>query len=105
MKLKEVNTWQYYFQKFDWTKCSAVAILAKVNGKSVVAIVKTRSAGVAISESCFKRLGLVGMIRWSVPSPLPLIPTRNLGKFFMGSKLQFEKVRIVSQHWCWKDCI
>ena len=45
-------------QKFDWTKCSAVAIMAKVNGKPVVAIVDTGSAGVVISESCFERLGL-----------------------------------------------
>ena len=45
-------------QKFNWTKCSAVAIPAKVNGKPVVAIVDTGSAGVVISESCFERLGL-----------------------------------------------
>ena len=45
-------------QKFDWTKCLAVVILAKVNGKPVVAIVDTGSDGVVISESCFERLGL-----------------------------------------------
>ena len=45
-------------QKFDWTKCSDVAVPAKVNGKPVVAIVDTGSAGVVISESCFERLGL-----------------------------------------------
>ena len=45
-------------QKFDWTKCSAVAIPSKVNGKPVVAIVDTRSAEFVISESCFERLGL-----------------------------------------------
>ena len=38
----------------------AVAILEKVNGKPVVAIVDTGSAGVVISESCFERLGLKG---------------------------------------------
>ena len=47
-------------QKFDWTKCSAMAIPAKLNGGSVVAIVDTGSARVVISESCFERLGLVG---------------------------------------------
>ena len=36
----------------------AVAIPVKVNGKPVVAIVDTESAGVIISESCFERLGL-----------------------------------------------
>ena len=45
-------------QKFNWTKCLAVAIPAKVNGKPVVDIVDTGSAGVVISESCFERLGL-----------------------------------------------
>ena len=45
-------------QKFDWTKCSAVAIPDRVNGKPVVAIVSTRITGVVISESCFERLGL-----------------------------------------------
>ena len=45
-------------QKFDWTKCLAIAITAKVNGKPVVAIVDTKSAGVVISEGCFERLVL-----------------------------------------------
>ena len=39
-------------QKFDWTKCSAMAILKKMNGGLVVAIVNTGSTGVIISESC-----------------------------------------------------
>ena len=38
--------------KFDWTKCSAVAITAKVNGRAVVAIVNNGSTGVVISEGC-----------------------------------------------------
>ena len=33
------NIWQWSFNKFDWTKCSAVAIPEKVNEVSVVAIV------------------------------------------------------------------
>ena len=45
-------------QKNNWTKCLASAIRAKVNGKPVVAIVDTGSAGVVISESCFVRIGL-----------------------------------------------
>ena len=47
-------------QKFVWMKFLAVAVPAKVNGKPVVAIVDTGSAGVVISESCFERLGLKG---------------------------------------------
>ena len=50
-------------QKFDWAKYLAIAILAKVNGKPVVAIVDTGSAGVVISWSCFERLGLKGVVK------------------------------------------
>ena len=50
-------------QNFDWTKCSAIAIPAKVNGKPVVAIVDTGSAGVVISEICFERLRQKRMMR------------------------------------------
>ena len=46
-------------QKFNFTKCLSVAIPAKVNGGAVVNIVDTGSAGVIISEGCFKRLGLI----------------------------------------------
>ena len=46
-------------QEFKWSKFSAVAVPAKLNGQMVVAIVNTGSAGVVISKSCFDWLGLV----------------------------------------------
>ena len=46
-------------QEFKWSKFSAVAVPAKLNGLMVVAIVYTGSAGVVISKSCFDWLGLV----------------------------------------------
>ena len=45
------------YQKFDWTKCSAIAIPAKVNGKPVVAIVDTGSAKVLFQKAVLKDLG------------------------------------------------
>ena len=69
-------------QKFDWNKCLAVAILAKMNGKPVVAIVDTGSVGVVILESCFEIPGLKRTMRLNIPSPPPLIPIRNSEKFF-----------------------
>ena len=46
-------------QEFKWSKFSAVAVPAKLNGLMVVAIVDTGSAGVVILKSCFDWLGLV----------------------------------------------
>ena len=46
-------------QEFKWTKYSAVAVQAKLNSHTVVAIVDTSSVGVVISKSCFDRLGMV----------------------------------------------
>ena len=46
-------------QEFKWSKFSAVAVPAKLNGQMVVAIVNTGSARVVISKSCFDWLGLV----------------------------------------------
>ena len=46
-------------QGFKWTKYSAVAVQAKLNSHTVVAIVDTGSAGVVFSKSCFDQLGMV----------------------------------------------
>ena len=45
------------FQKFDWTKCLAVTILAKKNGKPVVAIVDIGSASIVFQKVVLKDLG------------------------------------------------
>ena len=54
-----------------------MAILAKVNGEPVGKIVNTGSAGVVISEGCFKRLGLVGDGKVEYTIILLLITKRN----------------------------
>ena len=46
-------------QEFKWSKFSAVAVPAKLNGQMVVAIVDMGSAGVVILKGCFEWLGLV----------------------------------------------
>ena len=78
-------------QKFDWTKCSAVAIPAKVNGRLVAAIVNTRSAGVMILESCFERLGLVGdnEVEYTITSSTNTF--KKLRKVLFGTRLQIKR--------------
>ena len=46
-------------QEFKWSKFSAVAVQAKLNGQMILAIVDMGNAGVVISKSCFDWLGLV----------------------------------------------
>ena len=44
---------------FKWSQQTAIAMKALLNKQKVVAIIDTGSSGVVISESCFRRLGLV----------------------------------------------
>ena len=80
-------------QKSYWTKCSAVAILEKVNGEQVVAIVSTRSAGVVISESCFEKLGLVrdDRIEYTITSATD--NNKKLRKVLFGVKIAVGKIK------------
>ena len=43
---------------FKWIQQTAIAMKALLNKQKVVAIIDTRSSGVVISKSCFRRLGL-----------------------------------------------
>ena len=43
-------------KEFKWTRFLALALPVKLNGHTIVAIVDTGSAGVAISKSCYDRL-------------------------------------------------
>ena len=44
---------------FKWSQQTAIAMKALLNKQKVVAIIDTGSSGVVISESCFRRLGLI----------------------------------------------
>ena len=46
-------------KEFKWNKYLAVAVQAKLNGHTVVAIVDTGSAGNVVLKSCFDQLGMV----------------------------------------------
>ena len=78
-------------QKFDWTKFFAVAIPAKVNGRAVVAIVNTGSAGVVILESRFERLGLAGddEVEYTIISATD--SNKKFRKFLFGVKIAVGK--------------
>ena len=44
---------------FKWSQQTAIAMKALINKQKVVAMIDTGSSGVVISESCFRRLGLM----------------------------------------------
>ena len=53
---------------FKWIQQTAIAMKALLNKQKVVAIIDTRSSGVVISKSCFRRLGLVqdGEVKFTI---------------------------------------
>ena len=55
---------------FKWSQQTAIAMKALLNKQKVVAIIDTGSSGVVISESCFRRLGLIqdGEVEFTITS-------------------------------------
>ena len=55
---------------FKWSQQTAIAMKALLNKQKVVAIINTRSSGVVIFESCFRRLGLMqdGEVKFTITS-------------------------------------
>ena len=84
-------------QKFDWTKCLGIAILAKVNGKPVVAIVDTKSAGFRFSESCFERLGLKEHNEVNYTFTSAMSTNKKLRKVLFGVEIAVRKNKGVFQ--------
>ena len=55
---------------FKWSQQTAIAMKALLNKQKVVAIIDTVSSGVLVSESCFRRLGLIqdGEVEFTITS-------------------------------------
>ena len=84
-------------QEFKWSKFSAVAVPAKLNGKMVVAIVDTGSAGVVISKSCFDWLGLVNDNDVEFTITLTTDTNKRVQKVMFGVKVTVKRRWCVSQ--------
>ena len=55
-------------QEFKWTKYSAVAVQAKLNSHTIVAIVDTGRVGVVISKAALISWGWLKMRKWNLQS-------------------------------------
>ena len=74
-------------QEFKWSKFSAVAVPAKLNGLMVVAIADTGSAGVVTLKSCFDWLGLVNDNEVEFTITLATDTNKKVRKVMFGVKV------------------
>ena len=84
-------------QKIKWSKFSAVAVPANLNGQMVVAIVNTGSALAMILKSCFDWLGLVNDNEVKFTITLAMDTNKKVRKVMFGFKVTVGETQCVSQ--------